>query len=212
MGFGYFGPLDPTEPLSNRFTLADLTVTNSGLPNMPEADSQEYTNLKWLAGVLDELWDSIGPFQIISGFRSPELQEKLRAAGEPTAAKRSFHEAGMAVDIYPSNMSIDEFFGKILASDWKEKLGEISIKPTQNTLHLSLPTEKTQGVIMALNQAGAYVRLTAEEIADYAAPYLEAAVEMVSEVAKKPATKIAFVALIGGAILFLLTLGRKKHA
>lgn len=199
--FGMIPPLDPSEMISRYFSLGDLTQTNTGLDNTP--NEAEYKNVRWLASTLDDLYDSVGPFNVISAFRSSAVQQALKESGAPTGTgKKSFHEAGMAADLYPTTMSLDEFFGKILASDWVHALGEISIKPSQNAIHISLPTTTTVGKVMTLNELGQYVRLTADEIADYAKPYLEAIVavaeeagEAAIEAAKKPATRIAIVGL-----------------
>lgn len=157
--------IDPDLPISQNYCLKDLCVTNQTLStsNLPNQSSQEYKNLCWLATVLEELSARFGAFDILSGWRCPELQGILNPS-IAAAGKRGFHEAGMGVDIYPKDISTEEFFCRILTSDMKEKLGEIAIKPSQNSLHLSLPTEKTRGIAMEMDEGKAYRRLSADEV------------------------------------------------
>lgn len=55
--------------------------------------------------LLDVLYDLHGvmgsarPFQVISGYRSPETNSAMRNAGNRGVAKRSYHMEGMAVDV-----------------------------------------------------------------------------------------------------------------
>jgi len=176
--FGYF---DANEHLSPSFTLADLIVTSHTVDNRPTTQS-EYDNLVNLAQMLEELQNDVGPFTILSAYRSTALQDMLRAEGEPVAAGKSFHELGMAIDLTPKTMSNEEFYGRLAAlvgndinpGPWYGKLSEIAYKPTQNAIHLALPTSYKQNVFMALNAAGTYAKLTYEEIENYAKPYLQA--------------------------------------
>jgi len=192
MSIKYFGDYDSGMQLSPKYTLADLCQTSTGLPNLPLASqTSEIANLKWLARTLEALETDIGPFTILSGFRTPEVQQALADAGEPVAVRKSFHEAGMAVDITPtlaSGVGNQEFYGKLAAAvgtdeqpgPWYGKWSEIAYKPSQNSIHLALATNTKQNVFMALNSAGTYARLTAEEVADYAKPYLQAIEEAAS--------------------------------
>lgn len=209
-----FGPLDKDEMLSKYWTLADLTKTSTGLDNMPP--EAEYKNLKWLARTLDDLYDQIGPFNILSAFRTHAVQEALADAGEPASTSRkSFHEAGMAVDIYPTTMSLEEYFGKIAASDeWKTKLGEIIIKPPQKTIHLSLATPAYQGVFKALNSAGVYASLTADQVADYARPYLEYIVQTAEDIGTtitENKNKIMIVGSLAALLLLMMVMSGGKR-
>ena len=173
-------PYNPEMKLSNKYTLRDLTITNEPLPNMPTNEA-ELANLKWLARTLEDLEADFGPFKIFSAFRSPEVNAAVKNLGADAPVKKSFHEAGMAVDILPQNMSIQEMYGRILAGPWKDKLGEIALKPTQGTLHLSLPTEKYRGVAMVMDAAGVYVRQSADQIQEFAQPYIDQALQAVEE-------------------------------
>ncbi|EMO72698.1 D-Ala-D-Ala carboxypeptidase family metallohydrolase [Leptospira santarosai] len=85
--------------LSENFTLPELTVTGTGLPNIP--DERQIVNLKRLCEtILEPLRKAIGkPIQINSGYRSPAVNRKIR--GSIT----SQHMAGEAADICISGMS-----------------------------------------------------------------------------------------------------------
>ena len=158
-----FNPYD--EMLSNHFSLADMTITNTGIDNTPtDADKK---NLRWTAGVLDKIYDQIGPFRIASAYRSEAVQNRLRELGYPTAEKKSFHEVGMGADIVPLNMDLNEFFNKLLAQ-FKDRLGEIALKDVegQQAIHLSMPTATTIGKVLTLDDTGKYVAMAASEIED----------------------------------------------
>ncbi|WP_016755819.1 D-Ala-D-Ala carboxypeptidase family metallohydrolase [Leptospira santarosai] len=85
--------------LSKNFTLSELTVTGTGLPNVP--DERQVVNLKRLCEtILEPLRSAIGrPIQINSGYRSPAVNRKVK--GSIT----SQHMAGEAVDICISGMN-----------------------------------------------------------------------------------------------------------
>lgn len=156
---------DPEMKLYGPYKLKDLCVTSTGLPNLP-SNKTELDNLIWLAKVLDQLSQSIGPFNVISAFRSYDVN--VAVGGNPN--KKSYHELGMAADIHPLTMSIDQFFGMILSSDWKDKLGEIILKSDQNTLHIGLPTNSLRGKIMKrekVNGSWTYVNMPLEEQEKY---------------------------------------------
>jgi len=78
--------------LSPNFTLAEMTVTNTGLPNVPNA--QQIRNLRHLVvNVLQPLRNAIGPVKVTSGFRSKAVNAQV--GGKPT----SQHLLGLAADI-----------------------------------------------------------------------------------------------------------------
>ena len=79
--------------LSQNFSLGDLVVTEQILQNPNLPSTQEHMdNLTTLAQTLDEMMSQIGPFQILSGFRTQELQQALKEGGNPTSPGTSFHE------------------------------------------------------------------------------------------------------------------------
>lgn len=79
--------------LSKNFTLAELTVTNQQLPNMPGAN--EIQNLTVLCSkILQPLRDQLGkPIKINSGYRSTAVNKAI--GGAPT----SQHCTGEAADL-----------------------------------------------------------------------------------------------------------------
>jgi len=213
--------LDPSMMLSTNFNLAELTKTNTGFPNLPEEDSLELRNLGWTADILEQLAYDIGPFNIISGFRTADVQQALADQGEPVAKGKSFHEAGLAVDIAPTTMDINTFYGKLAAlvgtsgseGPWFGKLSEIAIKPGQNSLHLAIAVPGSrQNVFMALNSAGEYAKLTADEILGYAQPFMTAVSDVVETVtATKPRKAMLLIAVAGGLLLVLYMMSKKKR-
>lgn len=85
--------------LSEYFTLAELTVTSTGLKNEP--DSHQLTHLKRLAYELDKLRRCVGPLRVTSGFRASAVN---RAVG---GSSTSAHLTGLAADIIPIRDSRD---------------------------------------------------------------------------------------------------------
>jgi len=75
------------------FTFQELTVTNTGLPNVP--NEEQKTNLTLLVdNVLGPLRELLGqPITVDSAFRSPEVNKKVGGA------KTSQHLSGQAADI-----------------------------------------------------------------------------------------------------------------
>ena len=78
--------------LSQHFTLAELTVTQSGLPNAP--GQVELANLKKLARTLESVRSALGgkPIIINSAYRSPRVNSAV--GGSETSA----HMVGLAAD------------------------------------------------------------------------------------------------------------------
>jgi hypothetical protein len=198
----------PTSHLSASYTLGDLTLTNQNLtePNLPP-NSWQFDNLILLADMLEQLDFTVGPFTLISAFRTHELQEKLAAQGEPTGSSMSFHEAGRAVDIAPTTMGLTEYFGKLLANeDLRLQFSEISIKPSQGSIHLAInvPGDVREPKILGLNSSQEYTRLSSSDIESYVAPFLEAAgetMEQVSDYASQIAGKSKVPLIVGASIL-----------
>lgn len=176
--------------LSASYTLEDLTKTSQvlALPNLPLlTEKWILDNLVFLADRLEELGSVVGPFVIISGYRTGELQQKLAESGEPTGSgsTKSFHEVGRAVDLYPTTMGIAEFFGKLLANEnLRLQFAEISIKPSQNALHLAInvPGDVRAPKISGLNSQNVYQRLSAEEIQKYVEKYTPNSLEVAESV------------------------------
>lgn len=153
------------QPVSKHFILDDLIQTKTGIFNMPEPSHIE--NLKRTGTVLDALYDSIGPFVIHSGFRTKELQDRLNKS-----SKTSFHELGLAIDLTPVGISTEEYFSKILANKRILSLmGEISHKPTQNSIHFSTKVPGVQTKIMERDASGFYSLMDPVKIAGLISKY-----------------------------------------
>ena len=93
--------------LSKHFTFKELTRTNSKLPNIPPPEIAK--NLVALANKLEEIRAVVGPIQISSGYRSPEVNKEV--GGSRTSA----HMKGMAADMKFSG-NLGAIFRKIMNS------------------------------------------------------------------------------------------------
>jgi len=179
--------------LSKYFTLADLTKTSQPYSNQPTTDA-ELDNLTKLAQLLDKIFDAVGPFDILSAFRSEQVNNAV--GGVPT----SYHRQGIAVDIYATTMSPEDFFAKIYGSDFRWQFGEIALKLDQNALHLSLPTYTKNGVAL-WEEAGRYTRMTSEQIAQYVKNVGNVVTDSLRENPLR--TGIAALAMAGAASFFI---------
>lgn len=97
--------------LSKNFTLEQLTVTETGLKNKP--DDQSIESLKRLCEtILEPLFEDVGlPISISSGYRSPEINRKIKGSAT------SQHMKGEAVDFGIKGMSKVEICKKIIDLD-----------------------------------------------------------------------------------------------
>lgn len=87
--------------LGKYFNLAELTHTNTGLPNVPTGES--VANLQYLvASVLDPLREQVGPLIVTSGFRSAAVNSAVGGSSS------SQHMSGSAVDVVPASASIGD--------------------------------------------------------------------------------------------------------
>lgn len=202
--------------LSNSYTLGDLIKTSQvlAMPNTPDQQWM-FDNLVLLADMCEELTSKVGPFTIVSGFRTKELQQALAAAGEPATSKISFHEAGRAIDIGPSTMSPIEFFARILAdAELREKFAEIALKPAQNALHLAInvPGDARTPKITALDAAQNYVKLTTDEIESYIAPYMQSAQDALAVAEDAVSSSKLPLILAGIGLLGIFLLSSRSHA
>lgn len=191
---------DPNEQISRYFKLKDLCVTQTGIDNTPDQTAYNYIKFT-MAPALDELYDYIGPFKVISCFRNPQIQDKVETY---KSNAKSFHEFGLASDIYPETMSIEIFFGKILADPyWQTIFYEIFLKPPQNTIHLSIDPQKRKPLIKVMNNdKSAYVLATQDQINKLIADAQNYDDSFMIQIADNPKTP----QLAGGAILGLSVL------
>lgn len=79
--------------MTKNFSLSELTVTNSGLPNVPNAE--QIANLEILVNsILQPLRDQFGkPIRVTSGFRSDAVNKHIGGS------KTSQHCKGQAADL-----------------------------------------------------------------------------------------------------------------
>ncbi|EKR57196.1 MULTISPECIES: D-Ala-D-Ala carboxypeptidase family metallohydrolase [Leptospira] len=98
----------PTTNLSKNFTLSELTVTQTGIPNVP--DERQIVNLKRLCEtILEPLRQAIEkPIIVNSGFRSPAVNRKVK--GSVT----SQHMNGEAADICVQGLTTKDIVAEIL--------------------------------------------------------------------------------------------------
>lgn len=147
--------------LSKRFTLESLSKTSTGVTNTP--NQAVIVELTKLAYILDEIYDTIGPFTITSAYRSQETQEALKSSGNVQAISKSYHTTGQAADITPTKEGVGSFFFKLVADkNLSSKLGGFAIK--NNTIHLDTDTTKRVAIPMKVMSDGSYVRLRLDEI------------------------------------------------
>lgn len=96
--------------ISPHFTLAELTVTNTGLDNTPTPAIIE--NLKILASTLELIRTSLNkPITINSAYRSPRVNNAIRGS-----AASSMHLTGQAADLRVKGMTPYEVCMAIKAS------------------------------------------------------------------------------------------------
>lgn len=98
--------------LSPHFSAAELTRTDTGLPNKPSGD--HLANLVGTAKQLEKVRELLGnkPIMISSGYRSPAVNKRVRGS------KTSAHCLGYAADFdAPAGMSHYDAAKKIAASD-----------------------------------------------------------------------------------------------
>lgn len=210
---------DTNAMLSSHYALKDFIGTSQSLnqPNMPSSPDYYY-NLSDLANFVELIESKIGPVQILSGYRTKELQNALTAAGEPTSAGTSFHELGRGIDIYPTTMPINQYFGRMLADEEvKNQMAEVAYKPGQNSIHIGINilSDVRPVKVLALNDANVYGRLSLDEIASFIAPYMESADEAMDYAAAQLVTFnrmpliIGAVAAAGGVLYLALASGNR---
>jgi len=89
--------------------LHELTITSSGLPNNPPPEL--YPALARLAHVIEVMRAELGTVQILSAYRSPEVNEKV--GGVPT----SLHLEGRALDFRLGNPTATRELWNLWVSD-----------------------------------------------------------------------------------------------
>jgi len=77
--------------------------------------------------------DTAGPYHVISGYRSPSTNARLRARGSGVA-KKSFHMFGMAIDVRLPDVALAELRRTALAM----KAGGVGYYPKSGFVHLDV--------------------------------------------------------------------------
>lgn len=166
--FEWFTDTPSDVAFTEHFSLSDFTASqtadNLGIPNDPNESQTQ--SLQALAFVLEDVRDLIGSFGILSAFRSQQLNDAVGGSAS------SRHLKGEGVDIQPYASNLEDAFAKILVSPVSDKLGEITIKPNQGTLHLSLPFTSWSGYVQGSARikdpvSGQYRTLFSDEISYY---------------------------------------------
>lgn len=154
----------PDQQLSTYFTLADLTISASfpDIDNTPNA--AQLANLTSLARLLDVVYDTLGPFTVTSGFRSPALNAALSGAYAPSST--SLHMNGQAADLVPVNTDPYSYFLMIaqtpaILGAMGEIINEVD---AEGIVHVSTPYPGGTGVLKYLSN-GNYYRYTPDEVA-----------------------------------------------
>lgn len=75
--------------------------------------------------------DTTMPFQIISGYRSPETNSQLRES-DTGVAKRSLHMEGMAIDLHVEGVALEEIRRAAMAL----RAGGVGYYPDSNFVHV----------------------------------------------------------------------------
>lgn len=146
----------PNEKLSTYFDLRALTTTQQNADNTP--GPLELANLKELGTILDDIIDFIGPFRVVSAYRSQTVNDLV--GGAPN----SLHMDGKAADLFPTVQNLESFYRDLFESGIADNLGEIAYKPTQGTVHISIKTLTKSSVPLIL-EGGSYRRMGQDELA-----------------------------------------------
>jgi hypothetical protein len=133
--------------LSENFTLAELTDTDTGLPNNPSQD--EIRNLKLLVQkVLQPVRDKFGVINVTSGFRSPGVNSAV--GGSAT----SDHVQGRAADIQCEDMAaVFKYIRKNLP--FKQLIWEFGTDAQPKWIHVAYDANNNKGeVLKAIKKGG----------------------------------------------------------
>jgi zinc D-Ala-D-Ala carboxypeptidase len=140
--------------LSKNFTLEELTVTNTGLPNVP--NDEEIKQLTLLATtVLQPIRDVLGPVIINSGFRG----EAVNAA--VGGVLTSQHRLGQAADTEYQNYSLEDAFewirhhitfGQLIIEEKHRPDGSVA-----RWIHVSLPRHDKPNMMCLKYEDGVYL-------------------------------------------------------
>lgn len=137
--------LMPQDQVSTHFTLAELTRTDTGLANVPNAEQLEaLVNLA--EAVLEPYRALVGPIRINSGFRSLAVNTKIGGA------HNSQHMLGQAADTMPVNMSLDVAFQTVKRSEIP--YDQLIIEPTWIHISAAAPGAKPRRQCLRAHREG----------------------------------------------------------
>ncbi len=138
--------------LTTNFTLKELTVTDTGIENTPNAE--EYKNLVKLALNLEKVRVAVGNrrIKVTSGFRCKEVNDKVGGT------KTSAHLYGHAADIQVSRLPIAEVVRIIIESDIKFDQVIEEYRGEKTWVHISFDPRLRQQVLLYKN--GVYTRVS----------------------------------------------------
>ena len=133
--------------ISENFTLAELTGTDTGLPNNPS--QEEIRNLKLLVQkVLQPVRDKFGVINVTSGYRSPAVNSAV--GGSAT----SDHVHGRAADIQCGDMAaVFKYIRKNLP--FKQLIWEFGTDAQPKWIHVAYDANNNKGeVLKAIKKGG----------------------------------------------------------
>jgi hypothetical protein len=139
--------------LSDYFTLAEMTVTSTGLPNVPNAE--ELLHLKRLAGEMDKLRRQVGPIRITSGFRSAAVNSHPSVGGSSTSA----HRKGLACDFVAMKLARVYVWDMLLEmiEQGLIEVDQVIIYEDRPHIHLGLTCGRARKQILVHTDGGDYV-------------------------------------------------------
>lgn len=136
--------------LSEHFTLAEMTVTNTGIKNIPFG--VELDNLKRLCLTLEFIRSKAGvPVTVSSGYRCPEINKKV--GGSATSA----HVKGLAADINAKGMTSRQLANLIKDSgiEFDQLILEYPKSPG-SWVHIGLSTNKPRKQLLTIDKGTGY--------------------------------------------------------
>ena len=136
--------------LSDHFTLAELTVTNTGLPNA--ASGVELDNLKRLASTLESVRAlANAPITVNSGYRSAAVNKAV--GGSATSA----HAKGLAADINAKGFTSRELVNLIKDSniEFDQLILEYPKSPG-SWVHIGLANGKQRRQLLTIDKGTDY--------------------------------------------------------
>jgi len=128
--------------LSDNFSLAELTKTNTGLPNaLPE---HLYSNLQSLVdNVLQPARDALGAIQVTSCYRSPEVNAKIGGS------KTSQHCLAQAADLKFKGGNEVLFDWILENTDFDQLIWEFGTDDAPSWVHVSYSPRHRKQVLRA---------------------------------------------------------------